>query len=129
MTDRHTIVEPHTPITIPGDLIDLGAELRRTATEIPDDNLPELVAQLEAAKAIAWGRLVTPRAPTPTTEMPQLVDSSEMARLIMMPAHWVRENARRGRIPCVRLGHYVRFDPWEVAKAIRTLARDDNGKP
>jgi hypothetical protein len=36
---------------------------------------------------------------------------------------WVREQARLGNLPCIRLGHYVRFKPEEIERfvAARTV--------
>lgn len=46
-----------------------------------------------------------------------LMESDEVAAYIGVPTSWVRARARRNEIPCVRLGHYVRFrreaiDDW-----------------
>ena len=35
-----------------------------------------------------------------------------------VPVSWVRESARSGAIPCVRLGRYVRFDLADVERWI-----------
>jgi excisionase family DNA binding protein len=40
----------------------------------------------------------------------RLLDAVELADRLGVPASWVRESARSGAIPCVRLGRYVRFD-------------------
>ena len=39
----------------------------------------------------------------------RLLDASEAAELLHVPVRWIREGARTGRLPCVRLGRYVRF--------------------
>jgi hypothetical protein len=46
-----------------------------------------------------------------------LIDSAELARRLQVPESWVRNRTRARtpkaeRIPCVRLGRYVRFC-WE----------------
>lgn len=44
----------------------------------------------------------------------QLIDASAAAELLSVPVSWVRAEARADRIPHVRLGRYVRFDPAEL---------------
>ncbi len=44
-------------------------------------------------------------------EAPGLLDAKGASRLLNVPASWVAAEARAGRIPHVRLGRYVRFDP------------------
>lgn len=39
-----------------------------------------------------------------------LVDAEEAAKLLGVPATWLMNHARAGRIPHQKLGHYVRFD-------------------
>ena len=36
-------------------------------------------------------------------------DTKEAAELLNLPATWVATAAREGKIPVVRIGHYVRF--------------------
>lgn len=38
-----------------------------------------------------------------------LLDASEVAAMLSVPTRWVRDASREGRIPCVKLGRYVRF--------------------
>jgi hypothetical protein len=55
----------------------------------------------------------------PVSQMPSvgttvLIDSAELARRLQVPESWVRNRTRartpkEERIPCVRLGRYVRF--------------------
>jgi excisionase family DNA binding protein len=40
----------------------------------------------------------------------QLLDAKAIAERLGVPESWVRESARSGAIPCVRLGRYVRFE-------------------
>jgi hypothetical protein len=39
-----------------------------------------------------------------------LVDAEDAAKLLGVPATWLMNQARAGRIPHQKLGHYVRFD-------------------
>jgi excisionase family DNA binding protein len=46
-----------------------------------------------------------------------LLDATELAERWSVPTSWVREATRAGKIPCVRLGRYVRYraetcDAW-----------------
>lgn len=44
----------------------------------------------------------------------QLVTAEEAAALLSVPKTWVLAEARADRIPHVRLGRYVRFEPAQV---------------
>lgn len=64
----------------------------------------------------------------------RLLDAKAVAELLGVPESWVRESARSGAIPHVRLGRYVRFDLADVeawleeckqpGRSIRLRARD-----
>ena len=53
----------------------------------------------------------------------RLMSAAEVAELFDVPETWVREQARFGKLPSVRLGHYVRF---RVEDAERFLAERTN---
>jgi excisionase family DNA binding protein len=44
----------------------------------------------------------------------RLLDAKEIAERLGVPESWVRESARSGAIPHVRLGRYVRFDVADI---------------
>jgi len=44
----------------------------------------------------------------------RLLDAKEIAERLGVPESWVRESARSGAMPSVRLGRYVRFDLRDV---------------
>jgi excisionase family DNA binding protein len=44
----------------------------------------------------------------------RLLDAKAVAERLGVPETWVRESARSGAMPCVRLGRYVRFDLADV---------------
>ncbi len=48
----------------------------------------------------------------------QLLSPEHAAERLDMPVSKIREMARRGELPCVRLGHYVRFSPSDLARFI-----------
>ena len=45
-----------------------------------------------------------------------LLSAPELAKLFGVPQSWVREQARLGNLPSIRLGHYVRFRIEEVER-------------
>ena len=54
----------------------------------------------------------------------RLLDAKEIAEMLGVPESWVRESARSGAMPCVRLGRYVRFDLADVERWV-----DDRKQP
>lgn len=77
--------------------------------------------ELEALASALAPLLAAHLAPAPLEPEP-LIDSDAAGELLGVPASWVRAQARAGRIPHVRLGHYVRFDraellTWRAAQA------------
>jgi len=48
----------------------------------------------------------------------RLMGVEEVAELTSIPESTVRRMVTKGRIPCVRLGKHVRFDPEDVAEWI-----------
>lgn len=99
----------------------LLAALQRLAAETEADQLPELIGGLHAIEAQMWARLVGNAAPTPQPQA-ALVDASELAHRLNLPETWVRDAARRGRIPVVHAGVHVRFEPAAVIEAMRSGA-------
>lgn len=54
---------------------------------------------------------------------PALLSADAAAKLFEVPKSWISEAARRGELPSVRVGHYVRFradDLENFIKANRT---------
>ncbi|MBW1697842.1 MAG: helix-turn-helix domain-containing protein [Deltaproteobacteria bacterium] len=46
--------------------------------------------------------------------MTQLIEAKTVAARLGVPVSWVRKWTREGRIRCVRLGKYVRYDPVAI---------------
>ena len=46
--------------------------------------------------------------PPPVPE-DRLFDADEVAARLHVPVSWVREQARQGALPCIKLGRYTRF--------------------
>lgn len=100
----------------------LRSRLDTLVEAVPEEALPDLVGILEVAKARAIRRLCVPPVAVQLAKTDdKLVDAPGMARLLGLPEHWVRDNARRRRIPSLKVGHYVVFDPSEVMAAVRAL--------
>jgi len=54
--------------------------------------------------------------PFPSTSRPTpLIDAKAASKLLGVPHTWLLAQARAGRIPHHRLGHYVRFNPEDLA--------------
>jgi excisionase family DNA binding protein len=53
----------------------------------------------------------------------RLLNAAAIAERLGVPESWVRESARSGAMPCVRLGRYVRFDLEDVEKWIEECKR------
>jgi excisionase family DNA binding protein len=58
-----------------------------------------------------------------------LINAESAGELLGVTASWVLEQARRDRIPHVRLGRYVRFDPTELEAWWRGRLRGPLGPP
>ena len=49
----------------------------------------------------------------------RLISAKEAAKRWDVPKTWIEEKARKGELPCVRLGYYVRFNPDDLEKFIK----------
>jgi excisionase family DNA binding protein len=67
------------------------------------------VGRLRAGASRLLGRGVAVPSPFPT-----LIDARAAGRLLGVPHTWLLAQARAGRIPHHRLGHYVRFNPEDL---------------
>jgi excisionase family DNA binding protein len=59
-------------------------------------------------------RSLLQRRAMPETGFAPLIDAKAAGRLLGVPHTWLLAQAREGRIPHHRLGHYVRFDAQEL---------------
>jgi excisionase family DNA binding protein len=98
------------------------AALRAAIEGLPSDALPALVGELEALKAIAWVKMVT-AAPTAQPAPTVSATADELAAIHKVPRSFFYELARAGRIPCERLGRYVRFNRAAVELALADDAK------
>jgi len=90
----------------------LGAAIRQTEA----DALVELLTIIEAARANCLVRLLSPQKPPQPIN--SLLDSEALAARTGIPATWWRDAARRGIVPHVRAGSYVRFSFEAVTVAL-----------
>ncbi len=56
-----------------------------------------------------------------------LYNTEEAARLLGLPETWLGRAARQGIVPCVRMGHYVRFTANDLESYIEKL-RNETGQ-
>lgn len=78
--------------------------------------------RVEFEQALARGRELLP-APVPasatTPPVDEIADAHGMERRTGIPASWYLEQARRGAIPHLRAGKYVRFAVGATLEALR----------
>ena len=54
-----------------------------------------------------------------------LLTAQELADYLNLPVTWVWAKARERKIPCIRCGHYQRFELDEVLRALRQGQNSD----
>jgi hypothetical protein len=52
-----------------------------------------------------------------------------MARRLRVPSRWLRAEAEAGRLPCLKAGKAILFDPQAVEDALVVAARRDPAAP
>lgn len=53
----------------------------------------------------------------------RLLTDADVAEFLNVPASWVGEAARQGRLPHVMLGRYRRFDPADLRECLEEFKR------
>ena len=98
-------------------------DLARLVDDARVEELPELAGALEAARVKLHLRLVAPVASRP--DEARLVDMEEVARVLSVPLAHAREMGRRGELPIVHVGRYVRVRAGVLAEwmALREQGR------
>jgi len=81
----------------------------RTLTTIPQRPAGRL--RSGAARLLRRGRGISD-----TAAFTPLIDAKAAGRLLGVPHTWLLAQARAGLIPHHRLGHYVRFNPEDLAR-------------
>jgi excisionase family DNA binding protein len=72
---------------------------------------------LDAARDLGLGPNTRTESPVPDTE--PLVDSEQLAGLLGINSTTVEGLAKEGKIPAVRIGRLLRFEPSRVKAALR----------
>ena len=79
--------------------------------EVPVEEIPALLVKLAAAQAILQVRLLERGAPNRTDEGTEtLLEAKGVAEWLGVKEDYVRDLGRRGEIPTVKIGKYVRFE-------------------
>ena len=52
-------------------------------------------------------------------QTPELLSAETASKRWDIPVSWIRDMARRGELPHVKLGHYTRFKPDDLARFIQ----------
>ena len=56
--------------------------------------------------------------------MDPLVDAIEVSKVLNVPVTWVWKQGREGKIPCYRVGKYMRFNLKEVVEFLRNESQE-----
>lgn len=106
--------------SIDAELAEILADPTRV-NEIPADTVLQLVGELERLKAILWAKLLTPRdhADGKDTDDEGLLKIEEVAELLGVPKGYVYDLTRRGELPSVRFGKYVRVEGRAIQEWIK----------
>lgn len=102
--------------------------LEEAIRQLDAEAVPEFTGMLEAAKVSCLARLLAPPSPT---AVDTLLDADHLAQRTGVPATWWRDAARRGLVPHIRAGSYVRFsfDAVTVALANQPVMRRQRRAP
>jgi excisionase family DNA binding protein len=77
---------------------------------VPEKNGDEMIVTLRVADLRAIVRQEVKAALNGNSHSPALLSAEAAAKLFDVPKTWISEASRRGELPSVRLGHYVRFN-------------------
>lgn len=116
---------PLSPVTV-DELIADPARAKVLAFEVLPQLLTEIASRTATLKTLEGALLsliLSERAGgRGNTAGSGLLDAPELAKRFGVPESWVREQARLGKLPFIRLGHYVRFRLEEVERFIAERA-------
>ena len=82
------------------DIVQLALPSPEQLRELPVEQLPEMIGQLETLKAQLWARLATTRTSAPGPETDTFVSVEEASTMLKMSPGWVYKNSRK--LPFVR---------------------------
>jgi len=57
-------------------------------------------------------------------QTPELLSAETASKRWDIPVSWIRDMARRGELPHVKLGHYTRFKPDDLARFIQERRKE-----
>jgi excisionase family DNA binding protein len=101
----------------------LRGVLDAVVVELPAAALPDLIGVLAVTQARAQARLTVPPLPAVGAED---LTAEALAAVFSVPTTQIYEQARQGRIPCLRLGRYVRFNLAAVRQALASAASTES---
>ena len=87
---------------------------------------PAARAAAGAARLIAKARGITT---DPTAGHVRLIDAKAASQMLGVPHTWLLAQARDGRIPHHRLGHYVRFNPEDLTNWLAENRIEPGARP
>ncbi len=103
------------------DLIAHPDNAGRLADDQVRDTLKQIADRTSALKSlesqILW-RVLAERTAADKDAFPKLLNAGQLAEHLGVPESWVREQARIGELPSIKLGHYVRFRLDDVQQYI-----------
>ena len=85
---------------------------------LPLEQIPIALAKVASWQSALAARLIGEQMALHNTGAEALIDAKEMAGLLKCHESWVRSAARRGKIPFVAVGRYMRFRPGDVQAAM-----------
>jgi len=101
------------------ELIDFPDQVNRLAEQQVRDALKEIAERTAALRwletQMLWRLLAEPTGPK-SDGFPRLLTAKQLAEHLAVPESWVREQARLGQLPSIKLGHYVRFKLDDVQR-------------
>ncbi len=74
-------------------------QIEKALADVPSDQVPELLGDLERLKAALWARLITPAhngqpQPLPSNETGRLLSPEDAAALLGVKVTWLYRNAK-----------------------------------
>lgn len=93
-------------------------QLQAAVAEAPREEIPALVGILAAAHAEALARLMSAPSASVAGNVELLTVQDAAERLTVKPSH-VYDQIRRGELPSVRVGKYVRVPAAALAEHMR----------
>ena len=79
-----------------------------------------------AARIIAKARAIT--GEHAVHGYSRLIDAKAASQILGVPPTWLLSQARAGRIPHHRLGHYVRFNPDDLSRWLEENRIEPDGR-